>query len=121
MVLPLLALAAKCKSLRPGLLDNPTAAVKYTLRSLACRHRQLNKEIHDLQAQLERLTRTAAPSLVGIYGIGPDTAATLLITAGSNPERLHSDAAFASLCGTNPIPASSGKTHRHRLNRGGDR
>ena len=121
MVLPLLTLAAKCKSLRPGLLDDPTAAAKYTLRSLARRYRQLNKEIHDLETQLERLTRAAAPSLVGIYGIGPDTAATLLITAGSNPERLHSDAAFASLCGTNPIPASSGKTHRHRLNRGGDR
>ena len=49
--------------------------------------------------------------------IGPDTAATLLIAAGSNPDRLHSEAAFASLCGVNPIPASSGKTNRHRLNR----
>ena len=52
---------------------------------------------------------------------GPDTAATLLIAAGSNPDRLHSEAAFASLCGVNPIPASSGKTNRHRLNRGGHR
>ena len=55
------------------------------------------------------------------FGIGPDTAATLLIAAGSNPDRLHSEAAFASLCGVNPIPASSGKTNRHRLNRGGHR
>ena len=62
-----------------------------------------------------------APALVNIFGIGPDTAATLLITAGSNPDRLHSEAAFASLCGVNPMPASSGKTNHHRLNRGGDR
>ena len=63
----------------------------------------------------------ASPDLVRIFGVGPDTAARLLISAGSNPERLHSEAAFASLCGVNPIPASSGKTNWHRLNRGGDR
>ena len=56
-----------------------------------------------------------------MFGVGADTAATLLVVAGSNPERLHSEAAFASLCGVSPIPASSGKTNRHRLNRGGDR
>ena len=55
-----------------------------------------------------------------VFGIGPDTAATLLITAGSNPERLRSEAAFAALCGVNPVPASSGRTNRHSLNRGGD-
>ena len=55
------------------------------------------------------------------FGIGPDTAAALLVTAGSNPERLKSEAAFAALCGVSPVPASSGKTKRHRLNRGGDR
>ena len=114
------ALAMRCKSLRPGLLDNPTAASKYALRSLAFRYRHLKHEIHEREADLEQLTKNAAPTLVGIYGIGPNTAATLLITAGCNPERLHSDAAFASLCGTSPIPASSGKTYRHRLNRGGD-
>ena len=115
------ALTARCKSFRPGRLDNPTAAAKYALRSLACRHHQLSQEVQDLNAELERLTQTAAPILVSVFGIGPDTAATLLITAGSNPERLHSEAAFAALCGVNPIPASSGKTNRHRLNRGGDR
>ena len=114
-------LATRCKSFRPGRLDDPMAAAKYALRSLACRYHQLSKELHDLEAKLERLTQTAAPTLVSVFGIGPDTAATLLITAGSNPERLHSEAAFASLCGVNPIPASSGKTNRHRLNRGGDR
>ena len=119
--LTIAALAARCKGFRPGRLDNPTSAAKYTLRSLACRHHQFSKEIHDLKAELERLTRTAEPALVCIFGVGPDTAAALLITAGSNLERLHSEAAFASFCGVNPIPASSGKTNRHRLNRGGDR
>ena len=60
-------------------------------------------------------------TLVKAFGIGTDTAAALLVAAGSNPGRLHSEAAFASLCGVSPIPASSGKTNRHRLNRGGDR
>ena len=97
------------------------AAAKYALRSLACRYRQLSEEVHDLEAELTRLTRRASPTLVSMFGVGPDTAATLLVTAGSNPERLHSEAAFAALCGVCPIPGSSGKTNRHRLNRGGDR
>ena len=115
------ALVTRCKSFRPGRLEGPTAAAKYALRSLARRYRQLGNEIKDLEAEIQRLTRTAAPALVDGFGIGPDTAATLLIAAGSNPDRLHSEAAFASLCGVNPIPASSGKTNRHRLNRGGHR
>ena len=115
------ALVTRCKGFRPGRLDGPMAAARYALRSLACRYQQLSEEVHDLETELTRLTRATAPALVSIFGIGPDTAATLLITAGSNPERLHSEAAFASLCGVSPIPASSGKTNRHRLNRGGDR
>ena len=62
-----------------------------------------------------------APALVEAFGVGPDTASALLIAAGSTPDRLHSEATFASLCGVNPIPASSGKTNRLRLNRGSDR
>ena len=115
------ALVTRCKSFRTGRLDGPLAAARYTLRSLARRYRQLSKEVLDLEAELDRLTRTAAPALVDGFGIGPDSAATLLIAAGSNPDRLHSEAAFASLCGVSPIPASSGKTNRHRLNRGGHR
>lgn len=115
------ALARRCVSFRPGDVDHPTAAAKYALRSLARRHRQLTSEIRDLEKELERLTRKIAPALVDAFGVGPDTAATLLITAGSNPERLRSEAAFAALCGVSPLPASSGKTNRHRLNRGGDR
>ena len=114
-------LAARCRSFRPGRLNNPTAAAKYALRSLAYRYRQLSDEVRDLEAELERLSRSVAPTLVNTFGVGPNTAASLLIAAGSNPDRLRSEAAFASLCGVNPIPASSGKTNRHRLNRVGDR
>ena len=60
------------------------------------------------------------PALAIVYGLEPDTAATLLVAAGSNPQRLHSEAAYASLCGLRPITAYSGKTNRHQLNRGGD-
>ena len=114
-------LVTRCKSFRIGQLRDPISAAKYALRSLACRYHQLTGEIHNLKAELAQLVGTASPTLLNIVGVGPDTAATLLITAGSNPERLHSEAAFAALCGVCPIPASSGKTNRHRLNRGGDR
>ena len=63
----------------------------------------------------------AAPALLALPGVGIEVAGQLLVTAGDNPERLHSEAAFAHLCGVAPIPASTGRTHRHRLNRGGDR
>jgi len=102
-------------------MEGPTAAAKYALRSLARRYRQLSVEIRDLRKQLERLIRSVAPILVDTFGVGPDTAATLLVGAGDNAERLHSEAGFASLCRVNPIPASSGRTNRHRLNRGGHR
>jgi transposase len=67
------------------------------------------------------LVRECAPHLLQLHGIGIATAAQLLITAGGNPERLTAEASFAALCGTAPVPASSGKTTRHRLSRGGDR
>ena len=78
------ALVKRCKSFRPGRLGNPTAAAKYALRSLACRYRQLSKEVQDLKAELERLIQATAPALVEAFGVGPDTAAALLIAAGSN-------------------------------------
>ena len=115
------ALAARCRSFRVRRLSDPTTAAKYALRSLACRHHQLSEEIRNLKAELTQLIGTASPTLINIVGVGPDTAAALLIAAGSNPERLRSEAALAALCGVCPIPASSGKTNRHRLNRGGDR
>ena len=114
-------LVAHCTTFRPGHLVVPTAAAKYSLRLLVRRHGQLTSEIEGINDELLRLTAEAAPALVEVFGIGPDTAATLLITAGSNPERLRSEAAFAALCGVNPVPASSGRTNRRRFNRGGDR
>ena len=99
----------------------PTAAAKLALRSVARRYRQLSAEIQALDAHLARLVGQVAPQLVAVKGVGTDTAATLLAAAGDNPERLRSEAAFAHLCGVAPIPASSGKTVRHRLDRGGNR
>ncbi len=74
---------------------------------------------HD--AHLGRLTRQRAPELVGAHGMGAGTAAEMLLLVGDNPERIRSEAAFAKLCGACPVPASSGETNRHRLNRGGNR
>jgi transposase len=81
----------------------------------------LTTELCELDKTLETLTRQAAKRLRSQFGVGPQTAATLIAVAGDNPERLHSEAALAALCGANPLPASSGKTVRHRLNRSGDR
>ena len=114
-------LVREAAALRPGPLDDPTAAAKLALRTLARRHQALSAEITTLDTELDRLTAKAAPRLVALFGIGPDSAGALLVAAGDNPDRLRSDAAFSMLCGSSPIQASSGKTIRHRLNRGGDR
>jgi transposase len=100
--------------------DVATAAV-YTLRRLAQRILDLTDEIRDLQQRLTDVITTHAPQLLHPVGVGADTAAALLIAAGDNPDRLASEASFAALCGVSPIEMSSGKTQRHRLNRGGDR
>jgi transposase len=97
------------------------AATKFALRSVARRYQRLSEEISELDEQLDRLVTEAAPELVAVEGVGTDTAASLLIAAGDNPERLENEAAFAHLCGAAPIPASSGKHVRHRLNRHGNR
>lgn len=101
--------------------DTATDATLRALRSLARRHQHLTSEITDLDQALERLVTVTNPALAATKGVGPVTAAQLLVTAGDNPDRLRSEAAFAALCGVSPIPASSGKTTRHRLNQGGDR
>jgi transposase len=95
--------------------------VKLARRSIARRYQSLTKEIAALDQQLDPLVQAAAPALMAIKGVGTDTAGTLLAVAGDNPDRLRSEAAFARLCGVAPAPASSGKTHRHRLSRGGNR
>lgn len=117
----LVTLLNRCAGLRPGEICTPLAAAKYALRLLARRALTLREEVKQVREQLTTLTMAAAPALVELTGIGPDTAAALLVTAGDNPHRLRSEAAFAALCGTNPVPASSGKITRYRLNRGGDR
>ena len=88
---------------------------------MARRYQQLSEEISELDEQLDRLVTEAAPELVAVEGVGTDTAASLLIAAGDNPERLENEAAFAHLCGAAPIPASSGKHVRHHLNRHANR
>ncbi len=121
--LPKRKLLSTCAALRPDpeLVADPTHAAKVALRSLARRHAALTQEITELDALIEPLVAALNPALLALNGVGPDTAGQLLVTAGENTDRLRSEAAFAMLCGAAPIPASSGKTHRHRLNRGGDR
>jgi transposase len=92
-----------------------------TLRTLARRVLGLAHELDWVDDELEPLIVGFAPGLLAVFGVGVPTAATLLVAAGDNPERLRSEAAWAHLCGAAPIPASSGKVTRHRLNRGGDR
>ena len=88
---------------------------------MAKRWLYLTEELKELDKTLDQLTRRGAKRMLEQFGVGPQTAATLLAVAGDNPERLRSEAALASLCGVNPLEASSGKTVRHRLNRGGNR
>jgi transposase len=114
---------AACARLRPDLdrLDDPTQATKAALRSIATRARGLQGEIKTLDGQIQALLASTAPTTLAVFAMGPDTTAALLVAIGDNPDRLRSQAAFARLCGVAPIPASSGKTKRHRLHRGGDR
>jgi transposase len=112
----------KASRLRPGTTPSDVEeATKFALRSVARRYQHLSEEIGKLDEQLNRVVSEVAPELVAVEGIGTDTAASLLIAVGDNPERLKSEAAFAHLCGAAPIAASSGKTVRHRLNRHGNR
>ena len=105
----------------PSLAD-PDAAMRHVLRSLARRWLALHEEVKGHSRHLKTQTRALAPRLVEAVGVGLDIAAEMLITAGDNPERIRSEAAFAKMCGVAPIPAGSGKTNgRHRLSRGGNR
>lgn len=106
---------------RPGSRGAVVATVLLGLKMLAQRHRFLGQQIELLDDQLRGLVAAINLNLISARGIGPVTAAQLLLTAGGNPERLASETSFAALCGTAPVPASSGKTTRYRLSRGGDR
>ncbi|GAB4006110.1 IS110 family transposase [Glycomyces albus] len=115
-------LAGHLARLRPAAPAEPEQAARHGLRSLARRWLNLDEEASGLAAQIEALTAQRAPDLLDVYGIGPDTAAEILIAVGDNPDRITSEAALAKIAGACPIPAGSGKTDgRHRLNRGGNR
>jgi transposase len=111
-----------CRRLRPSTnLRSPSQASKFALRSIAQRIAAFDNEIAAFDRQLEQLVHAAAPRTIQLLGISTGHAGQLLVTAGQNIDRLRGEAAFAALCGAAPIPASSGKTTRHRLNYGGDR
>jgi transposase len=116
-----MALLRHLAALRPGPIASTTASAKAALRAIAQRWLALDEEVRSHDAHLEALTTARAPELVQAHGMAAGTAAEMLSLVGDNPERIRSEAAFAKLCGACPIPASSGKTTRHRLNRGGNR
>ena len=115
----LLAALAGCRPTQ--MPDADHADILYSQRTLARRHRDLTTEIEALTERINIRVAAANPALLAIKGVGPVIGAQLLLTAGDNPERLRSGASFAALCGTAPVPVSSGRTDRHRLSRGGDR
>jgi transposase len=115
------ALAEAITALRPRPGDAADYAVRIALRELGRRAEFPDARIERLDELIVPLVTVRAPGLLSLYGVGPDTAALLLIAAGDHPERLRSEAAWAHMCAVAPIPASSGKTRRHRLNRGGNR
>ena len=114
-------LVAQLASLRPRPGDVVGYATRIALRELGRRAEFPDSQLERLDELIVPLVTARAPSLLALYGVGPDTAALLLVAAGDHPGRLRSEAAWAHLCAAAPIPASSGKTVRHRLNPGGDR
>ncbi|MCI4062102.1 IS110 family transposase [Micromonospora sp. R77] len=117
------ALVQRCVDLRvdESALTDPVHATNAALASIAARITALNAEIAHADRRIRPAVARTAPALSRLFGAGPEVAGQLLTTAGDNPDRLRSEAALAHLCGVAPIPASSGRTNRHRLNRGGDR
>lgn len=105
----------------PRKYRNIEDAYRIALNSLAQRYLELHNEIAGLNSMMISIVDEVAPELIKRRGIGYESATQFLITAGDNPTRLRSEAGFAALCGVSPVPASSGKTNRYRLNRGGDR
>jgi transposase len=115
------ALVTGLAALRPRPGDVVGYATRIALRELGRRAEFLDDQLARLDELIIPLVTARAPGLLSRYGVGPDTAALLLVAAGDHPERLRSEAAWAHLCAAAPIPASSGKRTRHRLNPGGDR
>ncbi len=119
---PKAGLVNEAANMRPRKGSDPIAyRTNQVIRGLARRIKSLDAEMRTIDQTLRSLIKETAPTMLELYGVGVDTAATLLATAGDNPERLRSERSWAHLCGVTPISASSGKVTRHRLNRGGDR
>ena len=112
-----------CAAWRPDTVGyrDPVVATKLSLKSLARRILDINDEIAELDRFIVPLVEELAPSLLDLEGVGTENAGAVMVAVGDNPDRLRSEASFAMMCGVCPIPASSGKTQRHRLNRGGNR
>jgi transposase len=119
--LPAKQMVALCCRWRPTTTSTPEGASRYALAAVARRWQALDAEIAALDGQIKALLDGAAPKLLAVHGVGYDTAGALLVAAGDNPGRLERERSFAALCGSSPVEASSGRTRRHRLNRGGDR
>jgi transposase len=114
-------LVKRCRSLRPRAIRDPQLqATALALKSCARRVELATSEANSLERELRRRLGAHCAWLLALPGVGPISAAQLLVS-WSHPGRLKSEAAFARLAGTAPIPASSGKLVRHRLDRGGDR
>ena len=111
----------KARSGRACAAPEPADGLRRVLAALGRRRLALDAEARELEAQIAALITAHAPQLLARHGVGKVTAAQLLVTAGASADRLRGDAALAALCGASPAEASSGKTSRHRLNRGGDR
>ncbi len=115
-------LVTEAAKIRPRNGSDPVAfTTNVVIRDLARRIKGLNAEMNQIDQTVTELITDMAPSLLALYGVGPDTGASLLVAAGDNPDRLHNEGSWAHLCGVTPIPASSGKVTRWRLNRGGNR
>lgn len=116
------SMMAVLEKTRPsGDLSEPVNATAIVLKRLAIRYRHLDQELALIDAELDALITVHAPMIRDLQGVGTEVASQLLVTVGDNPERIATEAKFAALVGVAPVPASSGKTTRHRLSRGGDR
>jgi transposase len=114
-------LLSRLAATRPARRPDPELrGAMLALRAVARRVQALIAEERELAREIEKLTRALAPQLLDQPGIGPLLAAQVVLS-WSHPGRIRDEAAFARLAGTAPIPASSGQTTRHRLDRGGDR
>jgi transposase len=120
---PKTGLITEAANMRPRKGSDPiTYRTNLVIKSLARRIKSLDAEMRTIDQTLRSLIEKTAPTMLEMYGVGVDTAATLLATAGDNPDRLKSERSWAHLCGVTPLPANSGKTTtKFRLNRGGDR